>query len=93
MSDDNQTPEDIINNKINEINNEKVFTTRFMNICSYMRLKNRLQLHMMNGHTYQFDYGDNQEDLDKFEEMYISTTNPFHVFKLSGKPDGFKTTM
>ena len=93
MSDDNQTPEDIINNKINEINNEKVFVTRFMHICSYTRLKNILQLHMMNGHAYQFDYGDNQEDLDKFEEMYISVTNPFDVFRLSGKPNGSNPIM
>jgi hypothetical protein len=81
----NDKPEDIINNKINDMNNDVITNIRIEHICYYCIKNNTLELFMINHSKLQFIFIDNDSLLDIEKQIVIDSENKF--ISIGGKPN------
>lgn len=84
---DNEKPEGIINNKIEQLDNRTKYVIKVINITYHKRFKNIIQIHAMNGELMQFDFAEDTEELDGVEAQ-IMTGHPLSSIIIRGDKNG-----
>ncbi len=84
-----QSPEDIIKNKMNEIDKDAIIVIRIMEISTMIRIKNNFYLNLKNGDKFNFDFS-NQESADMIEQHIKYPESIIDFIEIGGKPKNEK---
>lgn len=84
---DNEKPEEIINNKIEQLDNQIKTVIKVINIVYHRRIKNTIQVHVINGDLMQFDFTEDAEEADRIEQQ-IMTGHPMSCIIIQGDMSG-----